>query len=158
MRAFVTSMYTSIPHVALEVDSSDGGSSYDFTTAYNNSSQPNKGHITIIKNANGDVIRPQVRKNDTDEYWSAGLWTHNTWSEVNFSGQGFRESLGTTGDPSSTGLGVGANGFLFPVQIYYGCSTGGGASFGTPKLTQWSNGASGTGNVLNSRAYFLVKG
>jgi len=158
MRAFVTSMYTSIPHVAIECDSSDGGGNYDFTTAYNSQSQQNKGHITLIKNAQGTYIRPQVRKNNTDEHWSAGIWTHNTWSEVNFSGQGFRESLSTTGDPSSTGLGVGANGWLFPVSINYGNSTGGGASFGTPKLTQWSNGAGGTGNVLNSRAYFLVKG
>ena len=156
MRAFVTSMYTSIPHVAVSVDSSDGSNSFDFTTAYNASSQPNLGHTTILRNASGSQLRPQVRKESDDEHWSANLWTHNTWSAVT-TASGFRESLATTGDPSSTGLGVGANGFLFPSTIRYQNSTGGGAMFGTPHLDSWSNGAGGTGNILNSKTYFLVK-
>jgi len=156
MRAFTTSMYTSIPHIAVEVDSSDGASGYDFTTAYNSQSQTNLGHFTLIKNAQGTYWRPQVRKDGTDENWSANLWTHNTWSAYRTSSS-WRESLSTTGDPSSTGLGVGANGFLFPVSINYGCSTGGGAMFGTPKLDSWSNGVGGSGNTLNNRTYFLVK-
>ncbi len=156
MRAFITSMYTSIPHVAISVDASDGANSYDFTTAYNSNTQANLGHTTNLKNASSDILRPQVRKESDDEHWSANLWTHNTWSAVT-TGTGFRESLSTTGDPSSTGLGVGANGFLFPKQINYQASTGGGANFGTPHLDSWSNGASGTGNILNNKTYFLVK-
>ena len=157
MRAFASSMYTGIPHVAVEVDSSDGGTSYNVTTAYNDNTQANLGHTTILKNAAGNKLRPQVRKDGTDEHWSAHLWTHNTWSAVKTSAS-WSESLNTTGDPSNVGLGTGANGWLFPSTINYQASTGGGAMFGTPHLPSWSNGASGTGNVLNSRTYFLVKG
>ena len=156
MRAFATSMYTSIPHVALSVDASDGGSGYDFTTTYNSNTQANLGHTTNLKNASSDILRPQVRKESDDEHWSAHIWTHNTWSALT-TATGWRESLSTVGDPSSTGLGVGANGFLFPKQINYQASTGGGANFGTPHLESWSNGASGTGNILNNKTYFLVK-
>jgi len=157
MRAFITSMYTSIPHVAISVDASDGAGSYDYTTAYNSNTQSDsQGHSTILKNAGLDKFRPQVRKESDDEHWSANLWTHNTWSAVT-TASGYRESLSTTGDPSSTGLGVGANGYLFPKQINYQASTGGGANFGTPHLDSWSNGAGGTGNKLNSKTYFLVK-
>ena len=156
MRAFATSMYTSIPHVAISVDASDGANSFDFTTTYNSNTQANLGHTTNLKNASSDILRPQVRKESDDEHWSAHLWTHNTWSGLT-TATGWRESLSTVGDPSSTGLGVGANGFLFPKQINYQASTGGGANFGTPHLDSWSNGAGGTGNMLNSKTYFLVK-
>ena len=156
MRAFVTSMYSSIPHVAVECDSSDGASSYDFPTAYNSNTQANLGHTTILKNAQGNKIRPQVRKDGTDEHWSAHLWTHNTWEAYRTS-SAWREDLSTVGDPTNVGLGTGANGWLFPSTINYQASTGGGAMFGTPKLDNWSNGAGGTGNTLNSRTYFLVK-
>ena len=158
LRAFTTSMYASIPHVAVEVDSSDGGSSYNFTTAYNDNTQANLGHTTILKNAAGNKLRPQVRKDGTDEHWSAHLWTHNTWSAVKTSGSWAESNLGTVGDPSSVGLGTGANTFIFPATVNYQASTGGGAMFGTPHLPSWSNGISGTGNKLNSKVYFMIKG
>lgn len=157
LRAFTTSMYTGIPHVAIEVDASDGGSSYDFTTAYNDNTQANLGHTTILKNAAGNKLRPQVRKDGTDEHWSASLWTHNTYSQVSTSGV-FRENLSSMGDPSSVGLGTGANTFIFPATINYQASTGGGANFGTPYLRSWSNGEGGTGNYKNSKVYFMIKG
>tara|TARA_S200000501_G_C20814720_1_gene740017 strand:+ start:24 stop:1715 length:1692 start_codon:yes stop_codon:yes gene_type:complete len=157
LRAFATSMYTGIPHVATEVDASDGGSSYDFTTAYNDNTQANLGHTTILKNAAGNKLRPQVRKDGTDEHWSASLWTHNTYSQTSTSGV-FRENLSSMGDPTNVGLGVGANGWLFPSTINYQASTGGGANFGTPYLRSWSNGEGGTGNYKNSKVYFMIKG
>ena len=158
LRTFTTAMYTGIPHVATEVDASDGGSSYDFTTAYNDNTQANLGHTTILKNAAGNKLRPQVRKDGTDEHWSASLWTHNTYSQISTSGV-FRETLGgTVGDPSSVGLGTGANTFIFPATVNYQASTGGGANFGTPYLRSWSNGEGGTGNYKNSKVYFLIKG
>ena len=157
LRAFATSMYTSIPHVAVSVDASDGTGSFDFTSAYNSNTQPQLGHTTILSNASGDLLRPQVRKEGGDEEWTYNKWTHNTWSAGSTDGT-FRENLSTTGDPSSVGLGVGANGFLFPSQIRYHASTGGGAMFGTPWLPNWNNGSGGTSNKLNNKIYFMVKG
>lgn len=158
LRAFTTSMYTGIPHVAVEVDASDGGGSYDFTTAYNDNTQANLGHTTILKNAAGNKLRPQVRKDGTDEHWSASLWTHNTYSQTSTSGV-FRETLGgTVGDPTNVGLGTGANTFIFPATINYQASTGGGAMFGTPYLRSWSNGQGTSGNLKNGKVYFLIKG
>ena len=157
LRAFTTSMYTGIPHVATEVDASDGGSNYDFTTAYNDNTQANLGHTTILKNAAGNKLRPQVRKDGTDEHWSASLWTHNTYSQISTSGT-FRENLSSMGDPTNVGLGTGANTFIFPSTIRYQASTGGGANFGTPYLRSWSNGEGGTGNYKNSKVYFMIKG
>ena len=156
LRVFTTAMYSSIPHVAVECDSSDGAGSFDFTTTYNSSTQPNLGHTTILKNASGSYLRPQIKKDGTDENWSAHLWTHNTWSAYRTSST-WRESLSTVGDPTNVGLGTGANTFIYPAEIRYQASTGGGAMFGTPKLDNWSNGVGGTGNTLNSRTYFLVK-
>ena len=64
----------------------DGSSSYDFTTAkYNDNTQANLGHTTILKNAAGNkLIILQVRKDGTDEHWSEqrSLWTHNTYSQT----------------------------------------------------------------------------
>ncbi|QDP45623.1 MAG: hypothetical protein Unbinned5374contig1001_54, partial [Prokaryotic dsDNA virus sp.] len=79
-----------------------------------------------------------------------------TWTAYRTSST-WRESLSTVGEPTNVGLGTGANTFIYPAEIRYQASTGGGAMFGTPKLDNWSNGVGGTGNTLNSRTYFLVK-
>lgn len=155
MQDWVSELCSETPHVACEADS-QGNTSSD---AYNDQGGPDSdlGHQLWIKDKDGVWLRATPKDNTTDESASCYIWTHNTYAEKLFGSGGAFASM-NTGLGASSGLtSVASSKIILPAKIAVTSGTGGGTLFGTPANGSHTRADGGSGNTLNSRAFFLIK-
>lgn len=148
LRSICTQMAPQTPHTAMEIDAQGLGSQ---TNWYGSDFTGNiGGHANWIRDASNNIIRSTPSENRSDERGACWFWRPGFYQAELFGGGSFDYSPGNANSPNINN-GLPAS-FIFPKDIKFSGTTGGGSAFGTAYHTD-----SGFTNVYNARNYFLAK-
>ena len=147
LRNICTQMAPQTPHTAMEVDAQGLGSNTNWRSDYTGNIG---GHANWIRDYNNNVIRSTPSEQASDERGACWFWRPGFYQASLFGGGSFSYTPSGSNSPNiNNGLDVS---FIFPKDVKFSGTTGGGSAFGTAYHVD-----GGFNNRYNSRNYFLTK-